>query len=74
MRKYRFILMQDETYEEKSSFSFSPTKFFALLIGTVFGFAGIIVYVLAFTPVREYIPGYTDVELMEKAMENKMDS
>ncbi|NQY10886.1 MAG: M23 family metallopeptidase [Flavobacteriales bacterium] len=72
MRKYRFILMQDETYEEKSSFSFSPTKFFALLIGTVFGFAGIIVYVLAFTPVREYIPGYTDVELMEKAMENKM--
>ncbi|NQY68188.1 MAG: M23 family metallopeptidase [Flavobacteriales bacterium] len=71
-RKYRFILMQDETYEEKSSFSFSPMKFFTLFFGTIFCFAGIIVYILAFTPVREYIPGYTDVELKARAMRNKV--
>ena len=64
--------MQDETYEEKSSFSFSPIKFFTLFFGTIFCFAGIIVYVLAFTPVREYIPGYTDVKLMDRAMKNKI--
>ncbi len=59
--KYRLVLMNDETLEEKLSFRLSRLNVFVvvgtimilLIIGTTF--------IIAFTPLREYIPGYSDV-------------
>lgn len=66
--KYRLVIMNDETLEEKFSFLLSPLNLFtwggAIII--LFFFLGIII--IAFTPLREYIPGYADFETKKKAL------
>lgn len=66
--KYRLVLMNDETYEEKFSFRLSPMNVFTWG-GTLFILIVVAVLSLvAFTPVREFIPGYADVNLRRNAM------
>jgi len=70
--KYRFVVRKEDTYEERFSFRLSRLN--------VFVFAGIFVillivltiYLIAFTPLREYIPGYTDLELKEQVYDLQM--
>ena len=58
--KYRLVIMNNDTLEEKLSirltrfnvFLISGTISLLLIIGTI--------YLVAFTPLREYIPGYAD--------------
>lgn len=58
--KYRLVIMNNETLEEKLSIRLTRfsvflaigTVFFLLIVGTIF--------LIAFTPLREYIPGYAD--------------
>ncbi len=58
--KYRLVIMNNETLEEKLSIRLTRfavflaigTIFFLLIVGTI--------YLIAFTPLREYIPGYAD--------------
>ncbi|MBN2175160.1 MAG: M23 family metallopeptidase [Bacteroidales bacterium] len=67
--KYRLVISNEDTYEEKFSFRLSRLNVFVaggtliilLIVGTTF--------LIAFTPLREYIPGYTDVALMEHVRE-----
>ncbi len=58
--KYRLVLMNDETFEEKLSFRLTRLNVF-VFFGT-FSILLIIAttYLIAFTPLREYIPGYAD--------------
>lgn len=60
--------MNDETLEEKFSFLLSPLNVFTWggAIVILFFFLGIII--IAFTPLREYIPGYADFETKKKAL------
>ncbi|MFO7613593.1 MAG: M23 family metallopeptidase [Bacteroidales bacterium] len=64
--KYKLVILNDETYEEKLSFKLSRLNVFiatgTLAILLVF----ITTIIIAFTSLREYIPGYTDVTLYEK--------
>ncbi len=66
--KYRLAIMNDETLEEKFSFLLSPLNVFtwggAIII--LFFFLGIVI--IAFTPLREYIPGYADFETKKRAL------
>ena len=54
--------MNEDTFEEKASFNLRPLNVF------VAGGLGIILlitlttFIIAFTPLREYIPGYADVQ------------
>ncbi|MFP4469955.1 MAG: M23 family metallopeptidase [Bacteroidales bacterium] len=74
--KYKLVLMDAHSYEEKFSFSlsrlnvigFTGTLAIVLIVGTI--------YLIAFTSLREYIPGYTDVSLARKVYElqQKADS
>lgn len=58
--KYRLVLMNDDTYEEKVSFRLTRFNVF-LAFGTLSIFLVIATaYLIAFTPLREYIPGYGD--------------
>jgi murein DD-endopeptidase MepM/ murein hydrolase activator NlpD len=67
--KYRLVILNDDTFEEKLSFKLSRLN--------VFVFAGISVILLiasttlliAFTPLREYIPGYSSTALKKQAIE-----
>jgi murein DD-endopeptidase MepM/ murein hydrolase activator NlpD len=60
--KYRLVIIDDDTLEEKLSFRLSRMNVFV-----VFGFLSIILvvittFIIAFTPLREYIPGYGSYE------------
>jgi len=67
--KYRLVIMNEQTFEENASFSLRPLN--------VFVFAGILIlllitlttFIIAFTPLREYIPGYSDVKVQRKVYE-----
>jgi murein DD-endopeptidase MepM/ murein hydrolase activator NlpD len=59
--KYRLVIMNDETFEEKASLTLSPMNVI-IVFGSFTLFLIIsMVYIIAFTPLREYIPGYADV-------------
>ena len=64
--KYKLVILNDETYEEKLSFKLSRLNVF-VASGTIAIVLIIITTILiAFTRLREYIPGYTDVSLYEQ--------
>ena len=67
--KYRLVIMNDETLEERLTFRLSRLNVFVVL-GTLTIILIILTSILiAFTPLREYIPGYTNVELQKKLYE-----
>lgn len=65
--KYRLVILNDETLEEKFSFLLSPLNVFTWggAIVILFFILGIII--IAFTSLREYIPGYSDFETKKNA-------
>lgn len=74
--KYRLVILNDDTFEEKLSIRLSRLNVFSIV-----GFGSLILVVIvtiiiAFTPLREFIPGYTDVNLRKQGIKNtlKMDS
>ena len=56
--KYRLVLMRDDTFEEKLSFRLSRLNVFIVMGAIVILLIVITTYIIAFTPLREYIPGY----------------
>jgi murein DD-endopeptidase MepM/ murein hydrolase activator NlpD len=75
-RKYRLVLMDAATFEEKISFRVSRLGVFLSVATTLILIIALTVYLMAFTGLREYIPGYTDVTLPKKIYElqQKTDS
>lgn len=74
--KFRLVVINDDTYEEHFSLRLS-----LLNIITVMGTLGLMVAffvggMLAFTPLREYIPGYSDLntKIMAQYASEKADS
>lgn len=65
-KRFRFVLLNEETLEERISFKLTPLRVFTL-IGLVIIFLIIITsYTIAFTPLREYIPGYADNVMLRR--------
>lgn len=74
--KYRLVLMDDATLEQKISFRLTPLNVF-LASGTIsIVLIFLTTYLIAFTQLREYIPGYTDVGLSRRLydLQQKADS
>ena len=67
--KYRLVIMNGETLEERLTFRLSLLNVF-VAIGTL---TIILIFLtsmlIAFTPLREYIPGYTNISLQKKLYE-----
>ena len=59
--KYRLVIMNDDTFEEKLSFRLSPLNVFVVAGTILLSLITFVIYITAFTPLREYIPGYADV-------------
>ena len=64
--KYRIVLINDTTFEEKFSYSLTPMNVFVGFSSFLVFFAAILVMLIVFTPLREYIPGYTDTQTKHK--------
>lgn len=59
--RYRLVVMNDDTFEENFSLRLTPLGFFILLAAITIVMTILVTSLIAFTPVREYIPGYADV-------------
>jgi len=72
--KYRLVLLNEETLEERVSFKLSRLNVFVAigLMSIILVF--ITTYIIAFTPLKEYIPGYTDVTLQRRIYELQLRS
>jgi murein DD-endopeptidase MepM/ murein hydrolase activator NlpD len=64
--KYRLVIFDDETYEEKFSFKLSAYNVFIFLTSLSILLIIITAYIIAFTSLREYIPGYSNVGLSKR--------
>ena len=67
LTKYRLVLLNDSTYEEKSSYKISRLNVFSILFALMFIIVLITSGILFFTPIREYIPGYSSTSLQKQA-------
>lgn len=67
LTKYRLVLLNDSTYEEKTSFKISRLNVFSALFALMFIIVLITSGILFFTPIREYIPGYSSTSLQKQA-------
>ena len=74
--KYRLVIFDDDTYEEKFSFKLSAYNVFVFLVSLSIFLIFITTYIIAFTSLREYIPGYSNVGLSKRVykMERTADS
>lgn len=65
--KYRLVVLNEDTFEERFSLKLSVLNVFVL--GGVLSFLLILVttFIITFTPIKEYIPGYSSTELKIKA-------
>lgn len=72
--QYRLVLLNEETLEERISFKLSRLNVFVAigLLSIILVF--ITTYIIAFTPLKEYIPGYTDVTLQRRIYELQLRS
>lgn len=70
--KYRLVILDDSNFEEKLSIRLSRLNVFVVLgFGSLFLIAGTIL-LIAFTPLREYIPGYSSTELKRMSLRTAM--
>ncbi len=66
--KYRLVILNDDTFEEKLSLKLSRLNvFFIVGFAMIFLIASTIL-LIAFTPLREYIPGYSSTTLRQRAL------
>jgi hypothetical protein len=63
--RYRIVLINDTTFEEKFSLSLTPMNVFVGFSSFLVFFTIIISLLIIFTPLREYIPGYSDPDLKQ---------
>jgi murein DD-endopeptidase MepM/ murein hydrolase activator NlpD len=59
--KYRLVVMNDETFEEVSSFKLTPLNVYIFLSSLVVGSAILMTLLIIYTPLKRYIPGYGDM-------------
>lgn len=64
--KYRLVIMNDDTFEEKASWKLTLLNLFVSIGIFLISFTFLLTYVIAFTPLREYIPGYADVNMQRR--------
>lgn len=66
--KYRLVILNDDTFEEKLSFKLSRLNVFVVSGVTVIILIAGTTVLIAFTPLREYIPGYSSTALKLSAI------
>ncbi len=70
--KYRLSVYRDESYEEVLNLKLSRLNVFAVGGTVIIIFLAIIVIIIAYTPVREFIPGYPDENTLRTIHENAL--
>lgn len=74
--KYRLSILNDQTFEEVLHFKLSRLNVIILVGGFAIALVLLVTLLIAFTPIREFIPGYPDGKTRKGYVENslKVDS
>lgn len=67
LNKYRLVILNEDTFEEKISFKLSRLNVFVTGWLLTFALIALTIILIAFTPIREYIPGYSSTKLKKQA-------
>jgi murein DD-endopeptidase MepM/ murein hydrolase activator NlpD len=68
LNKYRLVILNEDTFEERLSFRLTRLNVFVLIsLSTIFLVLATTI-LIAFTSLREYIPGYSSTELKKDAI------
>jgi murein DD-endopeptidase MepM/ murein hydrolase activator NlpD len=67
--KYRLVVLNEETFEERISFKLTRLNVFVLASLSTIVLIVLTTVLIAFTPLREYIPGYSSTALKRQATE-----
>jgi len=74
LTKNRLVILNEETFEEIFSLKLNLMNVFVVLTGGAILLIAITTYIIAFTPLREYIPGYASSKLKREATELALKS
>tara|TARA_R110002020_G_scaffold122487_7_gene278044 strand:- start:56376 stop:57245 length:870 start_codon:yes stop_codon:yes gene_type:complete len=69
LHKYRLVILNESTFEEKISFKLSRLNVFVSGSLFIVALIALTTLLIAFTPLREYIPGYSSTKLKRQATE-----
>ena len=69
LHKYRLVVLNEDTFEERLAFKLTRLNVFVLGSLTAILLVAVTTVLIAFTPVREYIPGYSSTALQKQALE-----
>jgi murein DD-endopeptidase MepM/ murein hydrolase activator NlpD len=63
LNKYRLVILNEDTFEERISFKLNRLNVFVMVTITSIVLVAGTTFLIAFTPLREYIPGYSSTSL-----------
>lgn len=69
LNKRRLVILNEDTFEETFSLKLTLMNVFVVASLSAIFLIGITTYIIAFTPLREYIPGYASTQLKQDAMD-----
>jgi murein DD-endopeptidase MepM/ murein hydrolase activator NlpD len=69
LHKYRLVVLNEDTFEERLAFKLTRLNVFVLGSLTTILLVAVTTVLIAFTPIREYIPGYSSTALQRQALE-----
>jgi len=72
--KNRLVILNEDTFEEIFSLRLNLMNVFVWLTSVSIIMIALTTYIIAFTPLREYIPGYASTKLKQQATENALKS
>ncbi|MDR6299808.1 M23 family metallopeptidase [Mesonia maritima] len=67
LHKYRLVILNEDTFEERFAFKLTRLNVFVTVGLSVIVLIALTTLLIAFTPLREYIPGYASTALRERA-------
>ena len=69
LHKYRLLILNEDTFEERVSFKLTRLNVFIVVGFSIIILIALTTFLIAYTPLREYIPGYSSVKLKRQATE-----
>lgn len=67
--KYRLVILNDDTFAEKFAFRLSPLGLIIAISAVTIAMTTLVISLVAFTSLREYIPGYGNVTERKEILE-----
>jgi murein DD-endopeptidase MepM/ murein hydrolase activator NlpD len=70
--KYRLVILNEDSFEEKMSLRLSQLNVFVVVGLSSFVLIALVILLIAFTPLREFIPGYANINVRKEGIRNTL--